>query len=192
MAITLFASGTQSATVTTEHVLSAPNVAGKFVVVVDLANLVAGDVVELRAKQMVLTGGTTRGVDVQQYAGAQPTDRLVARSPEIYNTLTDTNAVQFTLKQTYGTTRNFPWAVYKTEVEDIAGIFATALTEAYAADTVAPTLQQALWMVMSRLGVFGRAISGATETSYKLDKATAAMTHTLDSATTPTSTVRST
>lgn len=279
MAVTTFASSTQLAVISTEHFLSSPNVAGKFVGYVDLVNMAAGDVLELRVYIMAVTGGTPRVAHVTQYAGAQPTDGMISVSPEVTNALTDTNAVRFSLKQTMGTGRNFPWRVDKFEVEDtaaiaaavwdlarsghstagtfgegvasvqgsvtgsaasvtaavtvgtinastitatsiatdaitaakiaadaigaselatdavteiVAGLLATALTEAYAADTVAPTVQQALWMLMARLGVFGRDVTGTTMTSRKLDKTTAAMTHTLDSATTPSSESRAT
>ena len=127
MAVTLFASGTQAATVTTEHFLSSPNVAGKFVVQIDLVNMVAGDVVELRAYKMVLTGGTSRVVSFAQFAGAQPTDALIAISEAMANTLTDANAVRFSLKQTFGTSRNFPWAVLNEE--DATTVVSANLTQ---------------------------------------------------------------
>ena len=115
MAVTLFASGTQTATVTTEHFLSSPNVAGKFVLQIDLVNMAAGDVVELRAYKMVLTGGTARVAYFAQFAGAQPTESLIAISEAISTTLTDATGLRFSLKQTFGTGRNFPWAVLNEE-----------------------------------------------------------------------------
>lgn len=111
MAVTAYASGTQSATVTTEHFLSSPNVAGTYTLHVDTVNMVAGDVVELRIYQMVLTGGTQRVAYYARYDGAQPTDDLIKISVPISNELTDTNSLRFSLKQTYGTSRNFPWKV---------------------------------------------------------------------------------
>ena len=111
MSITLYASGTQSATVTTEHFLSSPNAVGAFRLHVDLSNMVAGDVLELRIYKMVLTSGTSRVVWVEQWSGPQPTDALIIITDPIFNTLTDTNAVRFSLKQTFGTGRNFAWAV---------------------------------------------------------------------------------
>lgn len=111
MAVTAYASGTQSATVTTEHFLSSPNVAGTFTLHVDTVNMVAGDVLELRIYQMVLTGGTQRVAYYARYDGAQPTDDLIKISVPISNELTDTNSLRFSLKQTYGTSRNFPWKV---------------------------------------------------------------------------------
>lgn len=113
MAVTAYASGTQSATVTTEHFLSSPNVAGTFTLHVDTVNMVALDVLELRVYQMVLTGGTTRVAYFASYTGAQSTDDLIKISVPISNELTDTNSLRFSLKQTEGTSRNFPWKVLK-------------------------------------------------------------------------------
>jgi len=109
----LYASGTQTAVVTTEHFLSSPNEAGKFQLEVDKTNMAAGDVVELRAYKMVLTGGTSRVVYIQTYYGAQPTDDLISLSPVIPNDLAEANAVRFSLTQTFGTGRAFPWKVLK-------------------------------------------------------------------------------
>lgn len=113
MAVTAYASGTQSATVDTEHFLSSPNVAGTFTLHVDLHNLAAGDVVELRIYQMVLTGGTQRVAYLSRFEGAMPTDDKIAISIPISNELTDTNSLRFSLKQTSGTGRDFPWKVLK-------------------------------------------------------------------------------
>lgn len=67
---------------------------------------------------------------------------------------------------------------------------ATTLTEGYAADGVAPTLQQILFMILQNLAEF--AISGTTLTVKQLDGSTTAMTFTLDSSTAPTSRTRAT
>ena len=115
MAVSTFGSGTQSATVTTEHFLSSPNVVGVFTLYVDLVNMAANDVVELRAYKMTIAAGTQRVAFFAQFAGVQPTDALIAMSVQIPNDLTDANAVRFSLKQTFGTSRNFPWAVVNSE-----------------------------------------------------------------------------
>lgn len=65
-----------------------------------------------------------------------------------------------------------------------------ALTEAYAADGAAPTLNQMLFQIWSALSEFS--ISGTTITAKKLDGLTTAMTFTIDSATVPTSRTRAT
>lgn len=113
MAVTAFAQNTQAATVTTEHVLSDVNAAGVYTLHVDLVNMVAGDVVELRVYQIVLTGGTKRVVEFMAYYGAQPTHALVVVSCPLSNELTDATSLEFSLKQTFGTSRNFPWKVLK-------------------------------------------------------------------------------
>ena len=113
VAPTAYASGTQTATVTTEHFLSSPNVAGVFSLTVDTNLMVAGDVLELRVYQMVLTGGTTRVVYYAMFDGAQPTDDKIKVSGVIGNELTDTNSLRFSLKQTFGTSRDFPWKVLR-------------------------------------------------------------------------------
>lgn len=71
-----------------------------------------------------------------------------------------------------------------------AQILTTALTEAYAADGVAPTLSQGVFLLLQALTEF--AIVGTTITVKRLDGSTTAATYTLDSATTPTSRTRTT
>ena len=108
-------SGTQSGTQTliSEDFVAAPNSAATYSFHVDTVNMAAGDVLELRVYQMVLTGGTQRVAYFQRYDGAQATDDLIKVSVPISNELTDTNALQFSIKQTLGTARAFPWKVLK-------------------------------------------------------------------------------
>jgi hypothetical protein len=114
MTISAFASGTQTATVSTEHFLSDVNVEGKFTGIVDVSAMVDGDALELRAYQMVLAGGTARVIDVIHLNGAQPTDQLIIEwGRDIKNELTDATAVRYSLKQTAGTGRAFPWKVIR-------------------------------------------------------------------------------
>jgi len=72
----------------------------------------------------------------------------------------------------------------------VAALLTTQMTEAYAADGVAPTVAQALFAIMQRLTEF--AISSTTITVKKLDGSTTAFTLALDDATTPTSSTRAT
>ena len=69
-------------------------------------------------------------------------------------------------------------------------ILTTALTEAYAADGVAPTFAQAIFMIMQNASEF--AIASTTLTVKKLDGSATAATYTLDDATNPTSRTRAT
>lgn len=76
-------------------------------------------------------------------------------------------------------------------VNEIAdGVRARQLTEGYAADGVAPTLEQAIFLVMQMLTEMS--ISGTTMTIKKLDGTTTAATLILNDATTPTSVTRAT
>lgn len=115
MAVTAYASGTQSTSgvIGTEQFLSSPNVAGTFTLHVDTNAMAAGDVLELRVWQMVLTGGTQRVAYFMRYEGAQPADDQIKISVPISNELTDTNALRFGLKQTFGSARSYPWKVLK-------------------------------------------------------------------------------
>jgi hypothetical protein len=115
MATTAFAEDTQAATVTTEHFVADANVAGVFTFHVDCNAMVAGDVLELRVYQMVLTSGTARAIWTAQYHGAQQADAdgLIKVSVPIGNELTDATSLRFSIKQTFGTSRNFPWKVLK-------------------------------------------------------------------------------
>lgn len=74
--------------------------------------------------------------------------------------------------------------------EIVTGVLTTAMTEAYNADGAAPTLAQALFLLISALTEF--AISGTTITCKKLDGSTTAATFTLNDATNPTSRTRAT
>lgn len=72
----------------------------------------------------------------------------------------------------------------------VATILTTAMTEAYATDGSAPTIAQALCLLISALTEFS--ISGTTITAKKLDGSTTSSTYTLDDATNPTSRTRTT
>jgi hypothetical protein len=113
MPVSAHASGTQSATVGTEHTLDDVNVAGSFQLVVDPNAMLAGDVLELRVYQIVLTGGTRRVVYFERFSGAQPVDDMIKNSLPVSNELTDSGSLRFTLKQAAGTSRNFPWKVLR-------------------------------------------------------------------------------
>ena len=84
------------------------------------------------------------------------------------------------------------WNIGKTEYSlsavGITAVWQRQMTEGYAADGVAPTPEEMLFMLHSEVSEF--AIAGTTVTSKKLDGSTAAMTHTLDDASNPTSRTR--
>ena len=113
MGVTVDGSGTQAATIGTEHTLYDSSAAASFELGVDLVNMAAGDVVEIRVYKLFKTGGTRRVVVYQIFNDAQPTDGVGTVSVPISTGLTDSGAVRFTLKQTVGTGRNFDWEVLK-------------------------------------------------------------------------------
>ena len=113
MAVTAAGSGTQTAVINTEHTLLSVNAAGVYTLHVDKNAMASGDVLELRIYRIVLTGGTARVVKVYEFSGAQLADDMQFDSRPFGNELTDTDSLKFTLKQTFGTGRNFPWKVLK-------------------------------------------------------------------------------
>lgn len=101
------ASGTQAATVTTEHTLATIATAKPFQLVVDISALAAGEYVEIKVKRKTLNGGTTRSAYSRILswldAGVDP---MVVTPP-----ILSTQEYVATLKQLNGTSRSFPWAV---------------------------------------------------------------------------------
>jgi hypothetical protein len=100
-------SGTQSATISTEHTLSTQTTAGVYILVVDVNAMVAGDVVELRIKTKYASGGTERQARVYTLSNAQE-DLVFYSDPIPIDT-----SIKATLLQTTGTGRSFPWNLLK-------------------------------------------------------------------------------
>lgn len=100
---TSIASGTQTAVVNTEHTLATDTTNQTYVLVVDTANLVNGDTLELRIYTIALTAGTERLAYTATYSHAQgdPMKYSVPVPADI--------SLKATLKQVAGTARSFPW-----------------------------------------------------------------------------------
>lgn len=107
MAVTVSSSGTQSAVISTEHTLGTTSTAGIYQLMVDGNALANGDVVELRCKAKVLSGGTERILFVQAYSNAQGDPVKMSIPVTVPQTST------WTLKQTAGTGRSFDWALLR-------------------------------------------------------------------------------
>lgn len=116
MALTVQATGTQTATINTEHTLVNANAtAGVWELAVNLANLVNGEEVELRAYVKCLTGDATPFLTYyatylnKRGDGAAPgssaAGEIIVTSPPISSPY----AISFTLKQLTGTGRAFDW-----------------------------------------------------------------------------------
>jgi len=114
MALTLQASGTQTATVTTEHDLTTFTGSAVIALEVDMSAMVAGDVVEIRCYGKTLTGGTERLESVEVFYGEQLAALGTGGSggdKKIFGPFMSDISTRFTLKQTFGTGRAFPWKV---------------------------------------------------------------------------------
>src|SRR5437588_10307991 len=105
MAIAVESSGTQTAVINTEHSLAAPATSKTRVLRVDLGAMASGDTVELRIKSAVLAAGTVRDQWYQTYANTIGVT-IIESVPVSAN-----QGATFTLKQTTGTGRAYPWAV---------------------------------------------------------------------------------
>ncbi len=112
MAVSEQVSGSQTATLTTEHILAETGgsndlpTGGTYVLVVDVANLVATERLDLVAYGKARTGDTARVIYRAVIAGSQD-DPLVHMVP-----IPTAHYTKFTLEQNNGTGRAFPWAVY--------------------------------------------------------------------------------
>lgn len=112
MAISEHTSGSQTATISTEHTLNGTTpetTDGIFQFFVDVNAMAAGDVLELRIKEKCRAADTQRVVFKATLRDDQSTDDEMWVSP----TLILLHGWDFTLKQTAGTGRAFPWAIRK-------------------------------------------------------------------------------
>lgn len=102
---TSVASGNQTAVVSTEHTLATDTTGRSYVLVVDLANLAMGDVVELRLYTKCRSGGTERLAYLRSYAHTQgePIKYSVPVPADI--------SCKATLTQTAGSARQFEWSL---------------------------------------------------------------------------------
>ncbi len=112
MAISEAYSGTQTATINTEHTLNTTTpetTDGIYQLFVDVNAMAAGDTLELRIKEKVISSGTIRTVFVSTLVGAQNADSHAWCSPSMILL----HGWDMTLKQTAGTGRAFPWSIRK-------------------------------------------------------------------------------
>ena len=104
------ATGSQTATIGTEHTLATVNTAGVFVLKVDTTNMVNGDALELRIKTKNDSGEASA---VLEYFATFENAQTEVQKPSLAVVLSVNDAAAFTLKQTAGTGRAFPWTVKK-------------------------------------------------------------------------------
>lgn len=105
MTISVTNYGTLTSTAS-EQTLGASRTDGKtYVMQIDLTNMTAGDIIEIRAKAKVLTGSTEATLYRAVYSNAQP--YAVVQSPPIPAPY----QVTFTLKRIAGTDRDYDYAL---------------------------------------------------------------------------------
>ncbi len=105
MALAVVASGTQAATISTEHTLTTSTTGKTYVLAVDCGNMVNGDTTTLKIYTKVLAGSTERLAYSATFIHAQGI-------PNKYSVPVPANqSFKATLTQTAGTGRNFDWAV---------------------------------------------------------------------------------
>lgn len=104
---TLTTSGTQSATLTTEHVLTTQTGNKFYTAYVDLTNMQSGDTVEIRVSVIVKTAGNHILYWMGSYSGAQ-SNPLVYIAP-----LPSDISWKLTIKQVSGTSRDYDWRVFE-------------------------------------------------------------------------------
>lgn len=110
MPIAEHASGTQTATVGTEHVLNptTPETTdGVYQLVVDLSNLASGDRVEFAVREKAISTGTQRRLVIGAFSGPVADPLYVSDSVILLH------GWDFTLKQTSGTGRSYDWSIRK-------------------------------------------------------------------------------
>jgi len=105
MSLATIGSGTQSATISTEHTLVTDTTGKTCVLGVDTGAMVNGDVTILRIYTKMLSGGTER-------LAYQATFQNVQGVPQKYSVPVPAHySFKATLQQTAGTGRSYPWEV---------------------------------------------------------------------------------
>jgi hypothetical protein len=112
VAVSVNTSGSQAATITTEHDLATVTTAGVFVLAVDcnaMTNGTTPDIVELTIYGKARSSDSTRRVAVYTLIGQQTIGVMFLSVPYV-----SPHFFKATLKQTQGTGRTYPWAIYGT------------------------------------------------------------------------------
>ena len=98
--------GSQAAAISTEHTLDTITTSGSFVIGIDANAMALGDELVIRVKLKVRAAGTTQLAYEATYAHTQGTPVILSIP------IASTNEVVFTLEQTAGTGRSFPWEIW--------------------------------------------------------------------------------
>ena len=99
--------GSQTAVISTEHTLATITTSGSFVIGLDANAMVLGDELVVRVKLKVRSVGTTRLAYEATYSHVQG-EPVILSIP-----VASTNEIVFTIEQTAGTGRAFPWEIWE-------------------------------------------------------------------------------
>ena len=105
--VTVSGSGTQTATIGTEHTLFNPVTSKWFSGWIDLTNMASGDTTEIRIYAIAKTAGSYILYSLDTYIGAQTIPLVHCAS------LPSDIGFKVTLKQTVGTGRTYDWKFYE-------------------------------------------------------------------------------
>ena len=109
MAVTIEGSGTQAASIGTEHTLLTDSDAKVFILIVDTANMALGDTLILRIKIKTLSGSTVKEVYTAVFTHAQTDEEIKVSIP--VPSPGHASGFVATLQQTDGTGRSYDWSV---------------------------------------------------------------------------------
>lgn len=107
MGVQAIASGTQAATISTEHSLTQQTGVGIYVLEVDTSGMESGDTLVLRLKTKVLSGGASRGTQEATLTGVQVVPNWRSEPIPV-----DVEIIA-TLLQSAGTGRSYPWKLLR-------------------------------------------------------------------------------
>ena len=99
--------GSQTAVISTEHTLATISTSGSFALGIDANAMVLGDELVVRVKLKVRSVGTTRLAYEATYTHVQG-EPVILSIP-----VASTNEIVFTIEQTAGTGRAFPWEIWE-------------------------------------------------------------------------------
>lgn len=111
MAVTEHAAGSQTCTITTEHILTAnpETTDGAYQLFLDLNAMANGDILEIRLKEKVQNSSATQRVVWWDTVSHVQGEEKIWVSP----TLMLIHGWDMTIKQTAGTGRAIPWSIRK-------------------------------------------------------------------------------
>ncbi len=108
MAVTELETGSQTSVITTEHTLNTTTpetTDGMLMLFLDVSAMASGDLLEIRCKEKARSGDTQREIYVETLVGVQASPMWVGPA------LIMLHGWDFSIKQTTGSARAYPWSI---------------------------------------------------------------------------------